>query len=96
MSEVAATRDAGVTIEATVTSKGQFTLPERLRRELDRQRGDRVTFTRLADGNWLLGRILGKVPDIEALIGFGREADERTTDQIMEDLRGRRPGEPLP
>lgn len=97
VSEVAATREDRTTVEAAVTSKGQITLPQRLRRDLDIRPGDRVVFTRLDDGHWVLGRTLGKVPDIVALIGFGSDPEERqTTDQIMEDVRGRRPSEPLP
>jgi AbrB family looped-hinge helix DNA binding protein len=97
MSEVAGSRDGPMEYEATVTSKGQITLPQRLRRELDVRAGDRVVFTRLPGGNWVLGRTPGQMPDIEALLGFGAEgASRRRADEIMEELRGRRPGEPLP
>ena len=80
-----------------MTSKGQITLPRRVRQDLDIRPGDRVVFTRLEDGNWVLGRTLGQIPDILALVGFGKDPEERrSADQIMEDVRGRRPGEPLP
>jgi AbrB family looped-hinge helix DNA binding protein len=42
-------------IMATLTSKGQVTLPKALRRELQLEQGDRVVFERGPDG-WLLTR----------------------------------------
>jgi AbrB family looped-hinge helix DNA binding protein len=98
MAEVAAALDSGEKrYEATVTTKGQVTLPQRMRLDLDIREGDRLVFAKRPDGTWVLSRILGEVPDIDALRGMGKtEGVRRSTDDIMEDLRGRRPGEPLP
>ena len=98
MAEVAAALDGHAAhYEATVTTKGQVTLPQKMRLDLDIREGDRLVFTKLDDGNWVLGRIMRDPPDIEALRGrFKTPGDERTTDEIMEEIRGRKPGEPLP
>jgi antitoxin PrlF len=40
------------TEEATITSKGQITIPSRIRAELDMKPGDRVRFSRAADGKF--------------------------------------------
>ncbi len=64
---------------------------------MDVRVGDRVVFTRLPDGNWVLGRLAGHPPIIEDLLGFGAtRGDPRTTDEIMVDVRGRDPDGPQP
>jgi antitoxin PrlF len=43
-----------VTIDATLTSKGQTTIPKEIRDSLNMKEGDRITFTLLPDGTVLL------------------------------------------
>jgi AbrB family looped-hinge helix DNA binding protein len=39
-----------MTTDATLTSKGQTTIPKEIRDELGMKTGDRITFTLMADG----------------------------------------------
>jgi antitoxin PrlF len=43
-----------MTIEATLTSKGQTTIPKEIRDSLNMKAGDRMTFTLLPDGTVLM------------------------------------------
>ena len=43
-----------MTIDATLTSKGQTTIPKEIRDSLNMKEGDRMTFTLLPDGTVLL------------------------------------------
>jgi len=43
-----------VTIDATLTSKGQTTIPKEIRDSLNMKEGDRMTFTLLPDGTVLM------------------------------------------
>ena len=43
-----------MTIDATLTSKGQTTIPKEIRDSLNMKAGDRMTFTLLADGTVLM------------------------------------------
>jgi AbrB family looped-hinge helix DNA binding protein len=43
-----------MTIEATLTSKGQTTIPKEIRDRLNMKEGDRMTFTLLPDGTVLM------------------------------------------
>jgi antitoxin PrlF len=43
-----------VTIDATLTSKGQTTIPKEIRDSLNMKEGDRITFTLLPDGTVLM------------------------------------------
>lgn len=98
MTQLAATyRDDPACFEATVTTKGQITLPQRIRQDVDIREGDRVVFTRLPDGAWILSRIKRDRPNLGALRGFRKQPGPPVdVDLVLEDLRGRRPGEPLP
>ena len=80
-----------------VTSKGQVTIPKEVRDKLGIAPGDEVGFRE--DGEMV---ILEKTTErgtetpgermVRMLVEFGRKhrdpADQRTTDEIMEDLRG--------
>lgn len=70
-----ARRTERVRLDATVTSKGQITLPARLRRELGIKTGDRVRFER--SGERVAMRTLPRTDLMElagALAGAGRSA----------------------
>jgi antitoxin PrlF len=43
-----------VTTDATLTSKGQTTIPKQIRDSLNMKEGDRMTFTLLPDGTVLM------------------------------------------
>jgi antitoxin PrlF len=43
-----------MTIEATLTTKGQTTIPKEIRDSLNMKEGDRMTFTLLPDGTVLM------------------------------------------
>ncbi len=97
VADSAAALDRAKQYEATVTTKGQVTIPQKMRLDLDIREGDRLVFTKLDDARWVLSRIVRQPPDIDALRGrFRTPGDPRTTDEVMEEVRGRRPGKPLP
>ena len=48
------TEDDSMTTEATLTSKGQTTIPKDIRESLHMKTGDRMTFTLLPDGTVLM------------------------------------------
>jgi AbrB family looped-hinge helix DNA binding protein len=71
---------------ATVTRKGQITLPKDIRDVLGLSAGSKVVF-KVQDGRV----ILEKVPPTEALRkwrGYLRTDDNSTTDDLMKELRG--------
>ena len=43
-------------VTATLTSKGQITLPVAMRRSLGVKVGDKITFSKAKDGSWMLPR----------------------------------------
>jgi AbrB family looped-hinge helix DNA binding protein len=52
---------------ATVTSKGQITIPANVRAELKVGPGDRVEFVKVSDGHW---EVLAAVEDVGRLRGI--------------------------
>lgn len=59
---------------ATVTSKGQVTIPQRVRRHLHLEEGDKLEFTIEDDGTVRVRTIKGSVRD---LFGFLKRPDQR-------------------
>ena len=53
---------------ATVTSKGQVTIPQRIRRHLGLAEGDKLEFTMEDDGTVRLRTIKGSVRDLFAFL----------------------------
>ncbi len=53
---------------ATLTSKGQITLPAELRRVLSLESGDRIEFFRQADGVYGLRPLTGSVRDLKGIV----------------------------
>jgi len=53
--------------KATVTSKGQITIPANVRTELKVGPGDRVEFVKVSEGQWI---VLAAVEDVGRLRGI--------------------------
>ena len=53
--------------KATVTSKGQITIPANVRNELKVGPGDRVEFVKVSEGQWI---VLAAVEDVGRLRGI--------------------------
>jgi AbrB family looped-hinge helix DNA binding protein len=71
------TQATATAVEATVTSKGQVTLPKELRRRLGIQRGSRIRFTIPANGAVKVEPVLYDLEDLW-----------RMADQAGQDLGG--------
>ena len=54
--------------EATITSKGQVTIPADIRRALGLTAGERVVFTQLDDGTTLMRAKKRSILDLEGLL----------------------------
>ena len=72
-------------LDAKVTSKGQITLPAKLRKELGLKPGDRVNFRRTKEGNYELVAKTLTLEDIRGMIK--RDGPPRTIEQIVDDVR---------
>ena len=57
-----------MTIEATLTSKGQTTIPKEIRDGLRLKPGDRMTFTLMSDGTVLLRVKNAKAEDVAGML----------------------------
>jgi antitoxin PrlF len=66
---------------ATLTSKGQITIPQEVRRRLNLDAGDRVEFVELPDGDFL---IRPAVQDVRMLKGMLRRPAKPVS---LEDMR---------
>ena len=76
---------------ATLTSKGQITLPVELRERLRLVAGDRVSFDRQSDGSYLVRPLKG---DIRRLKGVVPKPARPVTSEAMD--RALRDGTPSP
>jgi AbrB family looped-hinge helix DNA binding protein len=54
--------------QATVTSKGQVTIPQKVREDLGLSEGDRLDFVRLTDGNYAIVPAKGSIRDLEGVL----------------------------
>ena len=54
--------------EATLTSKGQTTIPKEIRDSLGMKPGDRITFTLLADGTVIMRAKTRRVTDLAGIL----------------------------
>ncbi|MBI4755447.1 MAG: AbrB/MazE/SpoVT family DNA-binding domain-containing protein [Betaproteobacteria bacterium] len=54
--------------EATVTSKGQVTIPADIRKALGLRAGDRVVFTRLEDGTTIMRAKTRSILDLQGML----------------------------
>lgn len=76
---------------AKVTSKGQITLPADMRKALNLQTGDRITFTRGSDGRYYVVPETETLADLKGIIKSGKIAQADIASWIGE-ARGRRGG----
>ena len=72
---------------ATVTSKGQITIPKEIRDELALARGDEIEFIRRDGAIQIEKRIAGD--PFEEYRGYFKDLEGQDVDELIEDWRGR-------
>ena len=72
---------------STVTSKGQVTIPKRVRERLGLQPGDKVDFSLSKDGDIVMAKVDGEKPVSRFAKYVGTLKAGMTTDEIMKLLR---------
>jgi len=72
----------------TVTSKGQVTIPKRIRDYLGIEPGSEVNFRRAEDGHIIIERADGTRPPSRFAKLVGSAGPGPTTDKLMKLLRG--------
>jgi len=72
---------------ATITSKGQITIPLAVREKLGVTKGDRVEFVELANGQFA---IVPAVEDVRALKGIVRKPDKAVSIEQMRRIVAKR------
>ena len=72
---------------ATVTSKGQITIPKEIRDELGLVRGDEIEFVRRDGVIQITKRIT--VNPFEKYRGYFKDLEGQDVDELIEDWRGR-------
>jgi AbrB family looped-hinge helix DNA binding protein len=75
--------------EAKLTSKGQITLPAKIRERLRVDTGDKVVFTESADGSYRLHACNPSVRDLRGLVRSGEKASGRDIARWIEEARGK-------
>jgi antitoxin PrlF len=77
-------------IEATVTSKGQITLPKLLRERLGLKRGSRIRFRLDARGRLQGEPVLYDLEDLWAMVDEGRRPKRAMSGEEMDAAKARR------
>lgn len=78
------------TVEATVTSKGQITLPSALRRRLGLQTGSRVRFSMPDGGPIEVEPVRCELEDLWLLAGSGTKQKRRMSQEEMNAAKASR------
>lgn len=78
------------TIEATVTSKGQVTLPKLLRSQLGIGAGSRIRFTVGADGKAQVEKVMNTLDDLWKLADSLPKKEGRMSFEEMNEAKARR------
>jgi len=78
------------TVEATVTSKGQVTLPKELRKRLGVQRGSRIRFSIPANGAVHVEPVLYDLDDLWRMADQGGSSRGILTFEQMDAAKARR------
>jgi antitoxin PrlF len=55
---------------ATLTSKGQLTLPIELRNKMNLQAGSKVEFVEVSDGDWRIQAQLGNIRSLRGILDY--------------------------
>lgn len=78
------------TVEATVSSKGQVTLPKALRDHLGIQTGSRIRFSLAPNGGFQASHVLFELEDIWKIADQGGKAKNIMTFEEMNEAKARR------
>ena len=84
------TQEAATAVEATVTSKGQITLPKELRKRLGIQKGSRIRFTIPTSGAVRLEPVLYDLEDLWKMADLAGQAGSTMTFAEMDAAKARR------
>ena len=84
------TRETAAAVEATVTSKGQVTLPKELRKRLGIQRGSRIRFSIPASGAVRVDAVLYDLEDLWRMADSDGKAGSRMTFDEMDAAKAKR------
>jgi AbrB family looped-hinge helix DNA binding protein len=79
---------------ATVTSKGQITLPSRIRKELGLKAGDKVAFVEDGHGDYHIRTGRPSFADLRGIAKTKRPVTSEEIDQWIRDARAARPRPP--
>ena len=85
-----ASRHPSTTVEATVTSKGQVTLPKELRNRLGIQKGTRIRFSIPASGPVKVEPVLYDLEDLWRMADQGGQPGVTMTFEEMDAAKARR------
>lgn len=77
-------------VEATVTSKGQVTLPKALRDHLGIQTGSRIRFSLVPNGGFQASHVLYELEDLWRLTDQAGTTKEVMTFEEMNEAKARR------
>jgi antitoxin PrlF len=84
------TRKKDTSVEATVTSKGQVTLPKELRKHLGVQTGSRIRFSIPVKGSVKVEPVLYDLEDLWMMADQGAEPGRVMTFEEMDEAKARR------
>jgi antitoxin PrlF len=90
MASKPATAAAIRSVEATVTSKGQVTLPKALRSQLGIGAGSRIRFTVGADGKAQVEKVMNTLDDLWRLADSREKPKGRMSFEEMDEAKARR------
>jgi antitoxin PrlF len=85
-----ASRNPSTIVEATVTSKGQVTLPKELRNHLGIQKGARIRFSIPANGAVKIEPVLYDLEDLWRMVDQGGQPGIAMTFEEMDAAKARR------
>jgi antitoxin PrlF len=86
----ATSHNQSTTVEATVTSKGQVTLPKELRKRLGIQNGSRIRFSIPATGPVQVERVLYDLEDLWRMADEGGKPEHVMSFEEMDEAKARR------